>query len=88
MTLNSIGSVTGEIMPWSTISCRSFSMASLHSMEDLSSYACCTGGKVGSRQIVYSPGMLPVVSKQLGECFFKRNYVLHIFYRDIRKMVL
>ena len=29
---HSIGSVTGVIMPWSTISCRSFSMAFLHSM--------------------------------------------------------
>ena len=44
--IHSIGSVTEVIMPWSTMSCRSFSMASLHSMGTLH-IACCTGGRKG-----------------------------------------
>ena len=71
----SIGSVTGVIMPWSTLSCRIFSMALLHSVGTFL-LACCTVGKVGSRQMVYISGMLPVVSNDLGGCFFKGNYVL------------
>ena len=58
---HAIGSVTGAIMAWSTISCKSFSMASLHSMGTFL-LACCTGRKEGSNLMVYTPGMLPVVS--------------------------
>ena len=39
---HSVGSVTGAIMAWSTISCKSFSMASLHSMGTFL-LVCCTG---------------------------------------------
>ena len=43
-------------------------MASLHSMGTLH-LACCTGGTEGSRQMLYTPGMLPVVSKDWGNTF-------------------
>ena len=35
--------------------------------------ACCTGGIVGSRQMEYSPGMLPTVSKEVGTAFLNLN---------------
>ena len=66
---HSVGSVTGAIMAWSTISCRSFSIASLHSMGTFC-LACITGGTEGSNLIVYTPGILPVVSKDRGNAFF------------------
>ena len=69
---HSVGSVTGVIMAWLTISCRSFSIASLHSVGTFL-LACCTGGTEGSRQIVYTPGMLPVVSNDWGDVFFLRK---------------
>ena len=43
---HSLGSGTGAIMAWSTISCRSFSIASLHSMGTFL-LAFCTGGQKG-----------------------------------------
>ena len=43
-------------------------MASLHSLGTIL-LASCTGEEEGSRQIMYSPGMLPVVSKDLGNTF-------------------
>ena len=55
----SIGSVTGAIMAWSTISCRSFSIAFLHSMGSFL-LACCAGETEGSNLLVNTPGMLPV----------------------------
>ena len=69
---HSIGSVTGAIIPWSNIYCRSFSMASLHSMGTLN-LACCTGRKEGSRQIVFTPGMLPVVSNDWENAFLRET---------------
>ena len=66
---HSIGSVTGAIMAWSTISCRSFSVASLHSMGTFL-LASCTGESEGSNLMVYIPGMLPVVSNEWGNAFF------------------
>ena len=39
-------------------------MASLHSMGTFF-LACWTGGMEGSRKMVYDPGILPVVSKDL-----------------------
>ena len=66
---HSIGSVNGAIMAWSTISCRSFSIASLHSMGTFL-LACCTGETEGSNLMVYTPGMLPVVSNEWGNAFF------------------
>ena len=66
---HSVGSVTGAIMAWSTISCKSFSMASLHSMGTFL-LVCCTGGIEGSNLMVYTPGMLPVVSNEWGNAFF------------------
>ena len=59
--IHSVGSVTGAIITWSTISCRSFSIVSLHSMGTFL-LACCTGGIEGPRQIVYTPCILPAVS--------------------------
>ena len=67
-----VGSVTGVIMPWSTISCRSFSIASLHSMGTFL-LVHCTGGKEGLRWMVYSPGMLPEVSNDLGNAFLRET---------------
>ena len=57
-------------------------MASLHSMGTLH-LASCTGGTEGSRWIVYTPGILPVVSNDWGNIYFKGNDVLHIFYSNI-----
>ena len=65
---HSIGSVTGVVMPWSTIPWRGFSIASLHSMETFL-LVCWTGEQEGSRQIVYTPGMLPVVSNEFKNAF-------------------
>ena len=65
---HAIGSVTGAIMAWSTISCKSFSMASLHSMRTFV-LACCIGGTEGSNLMVYTPGMLPVVSNEWERLF-------------------
>ena len=67
---HSVGSVTGAIMAWSTMSCRNFSIASLHSMGTFL-LECCTGGTEGSNLIVYTPGILPVVSNDWGNAFFK-----------------
>ena len=67
--IHSIGSVTGVIMTWLTIFCRSFSIASLHSIGTFL-LACCTGWTEGSRQIVYTPGILPVMSHDWGNAFF------------------
>ena len=65
----SVGSVTGAIMAWSTMSCRSFSVAFLHSMGTF--LLSCTGGTEGSNLMVYTPGILPVVSNDGGNAFFK-----------------
>ena len=65
---HSIGSVTGAIMAWSTTSCRSFSIASQHSMGTFL-LTCCTGGTEGSRQMVYTPGILHLVSIEWGNAF-------------------
>ena len=37
---------------------------------------CCTGGTVGSRQMEYSPGLLPTTSKELGNAFLSVNMSL------------
>ena len=67
---HSIGSVTGAIMAWSTTSRRRFLIASLHSMGTFL-LACCTGVTEGSNLMVYTPGILPVVSNDWGNAFFK-----------------
>ena len=56
-------------------------MASLHSMGTFV-LACCTGGNVGSRWMVYSPGMLPVVSNDLGNAFL-RETMSHTSFKEI-----
>ena len=43
-------------------------MASLHSMGTFL-LACCTGGTEGSNLIVYTPGILPVVSNEREKAF-------------------
>ena len=43
-------------------------MASLHSMGTFL-LVCCTGGTEGSNLIVYTPGMLHVVSNERGNAF-------------------
>ena len=45
---------------------------------------CCIGGKVGTRQIVYTPGMLPVVSKDLRNAFL-RETMSHTFLKRYQK---
>ena len=45
-------------------------MASLHSIGTLH-LASCTGRTEQSRQIVYTPGILPVVSNDLGNVFLR-----------------
>ena len=57
-------------------------MASLHSMGTFL-LACCTGGTEGSNLIVYTPGMLPVVSNEWGKAFLSDIMSLHIFYRQM-----
>ena len=47
-------------------------MASLHSVGTFH-LACCTRGKEGSGQMVYTPGMLPVVSKDLDSAFLRET---------------
>ena len=80
--IHSIGSVSEVIMPWSTVSCRSFSIASLHSMGTLH-LAWCTGGTEGSRQIVYTPGILAVVSNDWGKALFGEMMSHTSFYGNI-----
>ena len=65
-----MGSVTGVIISLSTIFCRAFSISSLASIGTFH-LACCTGCIEVSTLIVYCPGMFPVVSKLLGNAFFK-----------------
>ena len=67
---HSVGSVTGAIIPLLTISCKAFSISSLASIGTFL-WACCTGGIDESTLIVYYPGIFPVVSKLLGDAFFK-----------------
>ena len=78
---HSIGSVTGAIMAWSTISCKSFSMASLHSMGTFL-LACCTWGREGSNLMVYTPGMLPVVSNEQGNAFLVKLCLAHLLQKN------
>ena len=73
-----MGSVTGAIIPLSTIFCSAFSISSLASIGNFPAWACCTGGIEESTLIVYCPGMFPVVSKLLGNAFFRGYYVSNI----------
>ena len=57
-----VGSVTGVIIPLSTIYGRAFSISFLGSVGTLL-HACCIGGIEWSTYIVYSPGIFPVVSE-------------------------
>ena len=66
---HSVGSVTGEIIPLSTIFCSVFSISSLASVRNFPLQAYCTGDIEGSTLIVYCPGMFPVVSKLLRNAF-------------------
>ena len=63
-----VASVTGAIIPLSTIFCRAFSISSPASVGTFL-WACCPGGIEESIGIVYCPGMFPVVSKLLGNAF-------------------
>ena len=65
---NLVGSVTGAIIPLSTIFCSAFSISSLASIGTFLQ-ECCTGGTDESTLIVYCPGIFPVVSKLLGNVF-------------------
>ena len=38
----------------------------------------CTGGTKGSRQMVYTPGILPVVSNDWGNAFLKKLQLAHL----------
>ena len=44
--------------------------------------ACCTGGTEGSRQIVYTPGILPVVPKDWGNAFLRKLYLTHLLQKN------
>ena len=50
--IHSVGSVTGDIIPLSTILGGAFSISSLASIETFL-HACCTGGIEGSKCKVY-----------------------------------
>ena len=67
---HSVGSVTGSIIPLSTICWRPFSISSLASIGTFL-HACCTGSIEGTKSIVYFPGLLPVVPKQAGNACFR-----------------
>ena len=78
---HSVGSVTEAIMAWSTMSCRSFSIASLHSMGTFL-LACSTWGTEGSNLMVYTPGILPVVSNDQGNTFLKKLCLAHLLQKQ------
>ena len=63
------------------MSCRSFSIASLHSMGTFL-LACCTGGTEGSNLMVYTPGILPVVSNHWGNTFLKKLHLTHLLQKQ------
>ena len=77
---HSVGSVTGVIICWSTISCRVF--ASFSTFNGTFILACLTGRIKGSRWIVYIPGILPVVSNDFGKAFL-REIISHTSWRVI-----
>ena len=60
---------TGVMIPLLTMSLRVCSICSWYSMGTLH-WACCTGGMEGLLLMVYVPGMLPMVSKELGNACF------------------
>ena len=66
---DSVGSVTGVMIPWSTMCWMAFSISSLAPIGTFL-WACCTGGIEGSKCMVYSPGMYPIVSKLAGKVYF------------------
>ena len=68
--IHSVGSITTVIIPLSTMCWRAFSISSLASIGTFL-YACCTGGIEGSRCMVYSSGMFPVVPKLAGKACFR-----------------
>ena len=68
---HSIGSVTGVLICWSTISCWEFFNSLSTIKGDLSSSMLNWRGTEGSRQIVYAPGILPIVSTDFGKAFLR-----------------
>ena len=78
---HSIGSVNGVIVPWSTVSCRSFSIDSLHSVGTFL-LACCNGGEGGVKADVVHSRLVACIVKGLGECFL-RETMSHTSFTEI-----
>ena len=60
-----VGSVCFAMMPWRTISFSSFLISALCSIGTFH-LPCCMGGMLGLVLMSYSPDMLPILSKELG----------------------